>query len=223
MYLRKQMPRPKLDDPQIFEALPEFMRKSMNRDRWHWRWDTEHKYQVNMRAYFRMLYGMDHAIGRVLAELEKLELDDNTVIIFSGDNGYYMGERGFAGKWSHFEQSLRVPLIIYDPRVDQSQRGRVDSHMVLNIDVAPRRFWPTPAWRVPKHYQGESLDELVAGAAPVRWRNDFFCEHLMERADIPMWEGVRGERYVYARYLNQDYEFLHDLKSDPDQLKNLAE
>ena len=222
MYLRKQMPQPKLGDPKVFEALPEFMKNSMNRDRWHWRWDTDHKYQVNMRAYFRMLYGMDQAIGRVIAELDKLELADNTVIIFSGDNGYYMGERGFAGKWSHFEESLRVPLIIYDPRVDKSQRGEVDSHMVLNIDIAPT-ILAYAGVKIPEHYQGVALDQLVAGAEPVTWRNDFFCEHLMENTSIPKWEGIRGERYVYARYLDHDYEFLHDLKADPDQLKNFVD
>ena len=221
MYLRQKMPPPKLGDEKVFASLPEFMQTSMNRDRWHWRWDTEHKYQTNMRAYFRMLYGLDHAIGRVLEELATLGLAENTVIIFSGDNGYYMGERGFAGKWSHFEESLRVPLIIYDPRVEEAQRGRVDSHMVLNIDVAPT-ILAYAGVEVPEHYQGEALGELVAGQQVDNWRNDFFCEHLMERADIPKWEGVRGERFVYARYLDQDYEFLHDLKVDPDQLRNLA-
>jgi len=221
LYLRKQMPRPKLDDPAIFEALPKFMRESMNRDRFHWRWDTEHKYQVNMRAYFRMLYGMDHAIGRVLDALEKQGLADNTIIIFSGDNGYYMGERGFAGKWSHYEQSLRVPLIIYDPRTPKAQRGRVDSHMALNVDISPT-ILDYAGLNTPDHYQGRSLKSLVRGAKPDSWRSDFLGEHLMEHKDIPMWEGVRGERYVYARYVNNDHEFLHDLKTDPDQLKNLA-
>jgi len=221
LYLKKKMPPPKLGDPQIFQALPEFLQMSMNRDRWHWRWDTEHKYQVNMRAYFRMLYGMDHAIGCVLAELEKLGLADNTVVIFCGDNGYYMGERGFAGKWSHFDQSLRVPLIIRDPRVAASQRGRVVPPMVLNLDIAPTilAYAGVP---IPDHYQGVPLNEIVAGAAPANWRDDFFCEHLMEHASIPKWEGVRGERYVYAHYVGPDYEFLHDLKNDPDELKNLA-
>ncbi len=221
LYLRKKMPRPKLDGGASFDSLPEFLRKSMNRDRYHWRWDTEHKYQVNMRAYFRMLYGMDHAIGRVLKALEEQGLADNTVIMFTGDNGYYMAERGFAGKWSHFEQSLRVPLIIYDPRVPQAKRGRVDEHMALNLDIAPT-ILSYAGIDLPKHYQGRALSPLVAGNTPVEWRNDFFCEHLMERHDIPKWEGVRGQRYVYARYLDHDYEFLHDLETDPDQLKNLA-
>lgn len=63
---------------------------------------------------------------------------------------------------------------------------------------------------------------MVKGKKARNWRDDFFCEHLMERADIPKYEGVRGERYVYARYFEHDYEFLHDLKADPDQLVNYA-
>ena len=221
MYLRKKMPPPKLGSPEVFNALPKFMQQSMNRDRWHWRWDTEHKYQTNMRAYFRMLYGMDQAIGRVLAELETLGLKENTVVIFSGDNGYYMGERGFAGKWSHFEESLRVPLIIFDPRAEQSQRGQVAKQMVLNLDIAPT-ILAYAGVELPDHYQGVALGGLVAGDTPGKCRTDFFCEHLMENASIPKWEGVRGDRYVYARYLDHNYEFLHDLQSDPDQLQNLA-
>ena len=224
LFLRTKMPEPRLGDPKIFEAMPEFLQKSMNRDRWYWRWDTEHKYQVNMRAYFRMLYGMDAAIGRVVAELDKLGMADNTIIIFSGDNGYYMGERGFAGKWSHFEESLRVPLIIMDPRVPKKAQGRVDSNMVLNVDIAPT-ILAYAGIEIPKHYQGLPLGSLTSDEAlkPVaKWRTDFFCEHLMENASIPKWEGVRDERYVYAHYFANNFEFLHDLKTDPDQLKNLA-
>lgn len=223
MYLRKKMPLPKLHDAKVFESQPQFLREGMNRDRFHWRWDTDHKYQVNMRAYFRMLYGMDHAIGRVLNELEKQGLADNTIIIFAGDNGYYMGERGFAGKWSHYEESLRVPLIIVDPRTPKEQRGRVDKHMALNVDISPT-ILAYAGIDVPEHYQGRVLKPLVEAKKPVEWRTDTFCEHLMHNASIPKWEGVRGQRYVYARYFEQqkDGEFLHDLEKDPQQLKNFV-
>ena len=115
-----------------------------------------------------------------------------------------------------------MPLIIYDPRVDKSQFGRVDSRMVLNLDVAPT-ILAYAGIEIPDHYQGAALGGLVAGQQTDDWRNDFFCEHLMENRSIPKWEGVRGERFVYAHYLDQDYEFLHDLKVDPDQLRNLAD
>jgi arylsulfatase A-like enzyme len=139
------------------------------------------------------------------------------------DNGYYMGDRGFAGKWSHYEQSLRVPFIVYDPRLPEVKRGIVKEEMALNIDV-PSTILQLAGVEIPTHYQGCSISPLLQGKNARDWRNDFFCEHLMDNPDIPKWEGVRGERYVYARYFEQEpfFEFLHDLKTDPDQLVNLA-
>lgn len=223
MYDDVDIPAPRLSDPAIFESQPEFLRKSMNRDRYFWRWDTPQKYQKNIRAYFRMISGVDRVIGRVRRALKEHNLDRNTIIIYNGDNGYYMGDRGFAGKWSHYEQSLRVPLIIYDPRLPKKLRGKVLDQMALNIDL-PATMLELAGLDVPGHYQGRSLIPLVHAKAVSDWRDDFFCEHLMNHKAIPKWEGVRAQRYVYARYFEQEpvYEFLHDLQTDPDQLKNFA-
>ncbi len=223
LYDDAEIPPPALSEPEVFESQPEFLKKSMNRQRWYWRWDTPEKYQRNVRAYYRMISGDDHVMGRVLGELKKLGFDDNTVVIFAGDNGYYKGSRGFAGKWSHYEESLRVPLIIYDPRLPKKMQGRVLSPTVLNVDVAAT-ILNYAGVDVPKKYQGSSLKGQVDGEKPTEWRDDFFCEHLMNHGDIPKYEGVRGERYVYARYFEQKpvFEFLHDLKEDPQQLKNFA-
>ena len=94
--------------------------------------------------------------------------------------------------------------------------------MALNIDVAPTLL-ELAGLKVPKECQGMSLAPLVRGERP-RWRRDFFCEHLFDNPDIPKWEGVRGARYVYARYFEQKpvYEFLHDLKTDLRERTNLA-
>jgi arylsulfatase A-like enzyme len=223
MYEDVEIPAPRLSDPAIFENHPEFLKTSMNRKRYFWRWDTPEKYQKNMRAYFRMISGIDRVIGRIRKELKQRSLADNTVIIYTSDNGYYMGDRGFAGKWSHYEQSIRVPLIVYDPRLSKVKRGSVRNEMVLNIDV-PATMLQLAGVEIPTHYQGCSISPLLQGRGTRDWRNDFFCEHLLDNPDIPKWEGVRGERYVYARYFEQKpaYEFLHDLKTDPDQLVNLA-
>lgn len=224
MYDDIEIPPPRLSDPAIFENHPAFLKKSMNRKRYHWRWDTPEKFQKNMKAYYRMISGVDHVIGRIRNELERLDLADNTVIVFMGDNGYYMGDRGFAGKWSHYEQSLRVPLIVFDPRLEKWDRGQIREEMALNVDIAPTLL-ELGGIKLPGLYQGRSLTPLLSRRGKVKkWRKDFFCEHLMDNEDIPKWEGVRGERYVYARYFEQKpaYEFLHDLKTDPDQLVNLA-
>ncbi len=215
---------PPLVDTEHWRTLPSFLQNSMHRDRWFWRWDTPEKYQHNSKAYFRMITGLDRNIGRVLNEVTRQGLDDNTVVIFMGDNGYYQGSRGFAGKWSHFDEALRVPLIIFDPRLPRAQRGQVDSHMVLNVDV-PATIVSLATGEVPSSYQGRDLTPLVEGTElESEWRTDFFCEHLFDRHDIPKWEGVRDERYVYARYFENlpEGEFLHDLESDPLELTNLA-
>ena len=223
MYEDEEIPAPRLSDPAIFANHPEFLKTSMNRKRYFWRWDTPEKYQRNIKAYFRMLSGIDRVIGRIRRELEQQGLADNTVIIFTADNGYYMGDRGFAGKWSHYEQSLRVPLIVYDPRLPKEKQGAVRDEMALNIDL-PATMLQMAGVEVPERYQGLSISPLLRGTGVQEWREDFFCEHLMDNPDIPKWEGVRGERYVYARYFEQDpvFEFLHDLETDPDQLVNLA-
>jgi arylsulfatase A-like enzyme len=223
LYEDAKISAPRLSDPKIFEAHPEFMKQSINRDRWFWRWDTPEKYQVNVRAYYRMISGFDNTIGRVLGELKKMGLAENTVIIFSGDNGYYEGQRGFAGKWSHYEESLRVPLIIHDPRAPKKLRGKLPAQMALNLDI-PATILNYAGVKIPEGYQGRSLVPLMRGESPKDWRTDTFCEHLMHHAEIPKWEGVRGPRFVYSRYFEQNpvHEYLHDLKTDPDQLKNLA-
>lgn len=222
LYEDIEMPLPRLNDPDIFESQPKFLRESLNRVRYYWRWDTPEKYQTNMRAYFRMLTGIDKAMGRVLAVLEEQGIDDNTIIVFTGDNGFYLGERGFAGKWSHYEESLRVPLVVYDPRLPEGLRGQVLEPKALNVDFAPTMLeWA--GVEAPELYSGRSLAALIAGEDVPNWRQDFFCEHHMNHPQIPKWEGVRGERYVYARYFEEDYEFLHDLQEDPDQLRNFRD
>lgn len=222
MYEDIDMPAPRLNDPEIYESQPDHLKASINRARFFWRWDTKEKYETNLRAYFRMLTGIDRVIGRVLKTLEERGLAENTIVVYSADNGYYMGDRGFAGKWSHYEESLRVPLVIRDPRLPRELRGRVVDSMALNLDL-PSTFLDWAGVGVPASYQGRSLRPIVEGRPAKDWRTDFFCEHVILPPTLT-WEGVRGERYVYARYFDQNplSEFLHDLKSDPDQLKNLA-
>ena len=223
MYEDITPPQPHLNDPAVFDALPEFLKTSENRSRFHWRWDTAEKYDVNMRARYRMLTGMDRIIQRVLDTLEERGLAENTIVIFTADNGYYRGERGLAGKWTHFEESLRVPLIIYDPRRPRDERGALIQQPTLNLDL-PSTILDYAGVEIPTTYQGHSMVSLLAGDAPQAWRTETFHEHHQHRDIIPKWSGIRGDRYVYACYdlQNPPYEFFHDLKRDPDQLVNFA-
>ncbi len=226
MYEDQTMPLPRLNAPEIYESQPDFLKESLNRQRFFWRWDTPEKYQTNMRAYLRMLSGIDHVVGRLVEQLEKQGLADNTIIVYSADNGYYLGDRGFAGKWTHYEESLRVPLVVFDPRAPKSDRGHVQSQMVLNSDLGSTMI-ALAGESVPSTHTGKSLVPLLGGDAPEDWRSDFLCEFLAVPNTIPKWEGVRDKDWVYARYYvdgpdELPFEFLHDLRSDPDQLINLA-
>lgn len=222
LYEDRAIPPPRLGDPAIAAAHPPFLLESINRQRFFWGYDTPEKFTANVRAYYRMTSGIDHAVSRVLAALEEAGLAENTIVVYSADNGYYLGDRGFQGKWSHYEESLRVPLIIRDPRAPRAARGRTEEAMALNVDLAATMLdWAGIAR--PPAYEGRSLAPWVRGETPSGWREHFLCEHL----DLPptlTWEGIRGERFVYARYFDQNpaFEFLHDLRADPDQLRNLA-
>ncbi len=222
MYEDVVIPQPPLVDPLFFRAQPEFLQTSMNRIRWFWQFDTAEKYTKNVRDNYRMISGIDFEIGRLMAELERKNLLSNTVVVFMSDNGYFLGERGLSGKWVHYEESLRIPLLIADPRAPKRRHGQSVKAMALNIDIAPTVL-ELVGLDVPASYQGRSLVPHVSGKAP-RWRRDFLCEHLMVEPKIPQWEGVRDERYVFARYFTQKppYEFLHDLKKDPRETVNLV-
>jgi choline-sulfatase len=223
MYEDVEMYEPRLNDPAIFDAQPEFLKTTINRERFFWRWNTDQKYQTNLRAYLRMVSGIDGAIGRFLKALKAAGLAENTIIVYSADNGYHMGNRGFAGKWSHYDEALRVPLIVADPRVPRAQRGTVTDALVLNLDL-PATFLDWAGVEVPQRYQGRSLVPVVATGKPKDWRTETFHEHFAVRNRIPAFEGVRNEQFKYVRYFDHgNHEFLHDQQNDPDELVNLVD
>jgi arylsulfatase A-like enzyme len=216
-----------VDQPRLvdtFDDMPEFMKRSMNRDRWYWRWDTRAKYERNVRDYYRLLTAADRNVGRVLESLQRTGRAENTVVIFMGDNGYYKGDRGFAGKWSHFEESLRVPLVIFDPRQVGHEKDRVCDAIALNLDIAPTLL-DLAGVEIPNEYQGMSMVKLTENHQAPWARDAFACEHLMDHPSIPKWEGIRTRRFTYAKYFQQDppFEFLHDRQSDPDQRRNVVD
>lgn len=222
MYEDLDPAKPRLNDPAIFESQPDFLKTTINRERFFWRWNTDEKYRINMRAYLRMVSGIDNAIGRFLKALEEAGLAENTIIVYSADNGYHMGNRGFAGKWSHYEESLRVPLIVADPRVPKALRGQVSDAPALNLDL-PSTFLDWAGAKIPARYQGRSLKPIVADGNAKGWRTETFHEHFAVRTRIPAFEGLRNENFKYVRYFDHgNHEFLHDLKNDPDELVNLA-
>ena len=222
LYQDATIPEATLSDPAFFNALPEFLRTSENRRRWELRFATPEMYQHSIKSYYRLISGIDRVVGRIVAKLEEKGVADNTVILYTGDNGFYLGERGFAGKWYPHEVSMRVPLVVYDPRLPAARRGSRRAEAVLSIDLAPTML-EMAGVAVPGVMQGRSLTPLLERESS-DWRAEFFYEHLFKHRGIPCSEGVRGAQYKYIRYVESEplCEELYDLKNDPDEAHNLA-
>jgi len=222
LYKDVVFPVPKTMTEAFFQSQPAFLRDSESRVRFTWRFDEPKKYQGMVAGYYRMISGIDRVVGRIQEALKRAGLADNTVILFTSDNGYFLGERGFADKWYIYEYSIRVPLIVHDPRAAKSRRNQVIAHMALNVDLAPTLL-DLAGVSVPKILQGRSLVPLLRGEAPTDWRRDFFYEHLFERDNIPKSEGVRTERFTYVRWFEKKpvVEELYDHVADFDETTNL--
>ncbi len=214
-----EMPGPNLAEDNYFDMLPEAVREGFNRLRWHWRYDTPEKYQHSIKGYYRMIGGIDLELAKIRARLKERGLDKNTVVILMGDNGYFSGERQLAGKWLMYDNSIRVPMIIYDPR---SKGGRTVDEMVLNIDL-PATILDLAGIHPPAQYQGKSLEGLLQDKNAKINRDTILIEHLWEFENIPPSEGVRTSDWKYLRYVNdKSIEELYYLKEDPMEVNNLA-
>ncbi|MFW6289448.1 MAG: family 78 glycoside hydrolase catalytic domain [Mariniphaga sp.] len=219
LYQNMKIPGPELSDDKYFMEQPEPVREGFNRLRWTWRFDTPEKYQHSVKGYYRMIYGIDLEIAKIREKLKEKGMDKNTVIILMGDNGYFLGERQLAGKWLMYDNSVRVPLIVYDPRVNQ-HRDLED--MALNIDV-PATILELAGIPQPDSWQGKSLMSVVSGKRKSLDRDTILIEHLWEFENIPPSEGVRTSEWKYFRYVNdKSWEELYNLKNDPKEIINLA-
>lgn len=214
-----EMPGPELGEDKYFNEQPAFVRAGFNRLRWTWRYDTPEKYQHSVKGYYRMISGIDLEIGKIRKKLQEKGLDKNTVIILMGDNGYFLGERQFAGKWLLYDNSIRVPLIIFDPREEQHQDIE---ELAQNVDV-PSTIVDLAGLEVPSTWQGTSLLPVVQRKSRSIQRDTVLIEHLWEFENIPPSEGVRTKEWKYFRYVNdQSFEELYNLNEDPKEINNLA-
>jgi arylsulfatase A-like enzyme len=205
-----------------FRALPNFVQTSEGRTRWLRRFATPEMYQRTVRDYHRLVTGMDREVGRILATLRDKGLADSTLVVFTSDNGFFLGERGMAGKWLMYEPSIRVPLLVRPPRDGSGPAPRVSEAMTLNVDLAPTLL-DYAGIAVPAFVQGRSLRPLVSGDKAA-WRDDWFYEHQTLPKIIPPSEGVRTDRWKYLRWTGREpaVEELYDLKADPQETTNLV-
>ena len=202
-----------------FAALPKEVREGFNRVRWYWRYDSKERYQESLKGYYRMIGGVDKELGKIREMLTKKGIAENTIIVWMGDNGYFLGERQMAGKWLMYDNSVRVPLIIYDPRV---KKHHDVEDMVANVDLAAT-ILDFSGVKSDLKTHGISLVPYVNNGSSKYKRKELMIEHLWDFQPIPPSEGIRTEQWKYFRYRTiKATEELYDLENDPQELNNLA-
>lgn len=177
------------------------------------------KFQRYMKDYLSVIKSVDRNIGRVLAYLEKEGLLENTLVIYTADQGFYMGEHGWFDKRFMYEESYRTPLLA---RLPGGKKPPINN-MVQNIDHAPT-FLQLAGVPIPDDIQGESYLPLLEGKQPKDWRKSLyyhFYEYPAEHQVVRHY-GISTERYKLIHfYYNIDEWELYDLKEDPTEMNNL--
>lgn len=177
-------------------------------------------YQKFMGRFLATLRAQDDNMGRLLDYLDSSGLAENTIVIYTADHGFFLGDHGWFDKRFMYEQALRVPWMIRYPGVVKA--GSVSSEWVVNIDNAPTAL-DLAGVAVPEDMQGRSLKPILAGRPPADWRKSMYY-HYYEFAP-PHWVfphyGVRTERYKLIYYYTVNEWELFDLEKDPDEMENL--
>lgn len=177
------------------------------------------KYQRYAKNYLRCVKGVDESVGTLMNTLKELKLDDNTIVVYSSDQGFYIGDHGWFDKRWMYEESMKMPLIVKWPGV--TKPGAQDTHLVQNLDYA-ETFLEIAGAAVPDDMQGKSLVPLLKGEEPSDWRKSVYY-HYYEYPSVhmvPRHFGVRGERYKLMKFYQFDEWEFYDLQEDPDELTN---
>ena len=207
-----------------FERVPEPVKNSGGRKAWAKHLSTPELFQQSVKNYYRQIVGVDEAIDRILKTLDEEGLTDNTLVVFTSDNGYFLGEHGLAEKWFPYEEGIRVPLIVRYPPLTDVQRGTTVDAQALNIDIAPT-ILDIVGLEIPSDVEGTSLKPLlVSDEGKVQWRKSWLYEYACP-SGVPPLEAVRTERWKYIVYFSKDQtvEELFDLEDDPHEINNLSQ
>ena len=177
------------------------------------------KYQRYMQDYLACVQGVDDGVGRVLDYLDQTGLAKNTIVIYSADNGWYLGDLGLYDKRFMYEPGLRVPLLVRGPGI---QAGRLPAQFVVNIDLAPT-FLDLAGLPVPASMQGRSLAPLLHGAAPADWRTSVYYRYYHDPGhhNTAAHFGVRTATHKLVYYWKKNAYELFDLNQDPTEQHNL--
>ncbi len=177
------------------------------------------KYQRYIKNYLRCVKGVDESVGKILKYLDDAGLSENTIVIYSSDQGFYLGDHGWYDKRWMYEESLKMPLIVKWPGV--TKPGSVNKNLVQNLDYA-ETFLDIAKTEIPDDMQGVSMVPLLKGKTPSDWRKSIYY-HYYEFPSVHMVAkqfGIRSERYKLIRFYQFDEWEFYDLEKDPKELTN---
>ncbi len=218
LYNDVTIPLAKTITDEYFKRLPPFIanEKNESRARYHWRFDTPEKHQEMMKNYYRLATEVDAVCGKVVAALKAQGVLENTLVIFTTDNGYFHAEHGLADKWYPFEESIRVPLILRDPRMPKNKIGGTNDDFTLNVDLAPT-ILSALGQTIPAGMQGRDIAPLYLATTKPDWRSEFFYEHaIIKNKDfIPASQALVRKDWKYFYWPDFDTEQLFDVANDP--------
>ena len=185
---------------------------------------TRWRYQRYMKDYLRVIREVDNEVGRLMAWLERENLKDNTIVIYGGDQGFFLGENGWFDKRWIYEESFRMPLIVHWP--DGIEPGSVNKHLVQNLDIAPTVL-DLAGVKIPDRMQGESMVPLLRGEHPEDWRDAVYYQYYEGPEVENGWHavarhyGLRTQQYTLVYFPDHDEWELFDLEEDPEQLNSV--
>ena len=231
LYKNEDLPTPPYDThKETFKGKPEWLRRKT----YGFKWNENDKipdelpeitWPINKQKYMqllRSLIAVDESLGQVIKTLDEMGELENTVIIYSSDNGYFMGEHTFLDKRLAYENSMRVPMIIRYPKL--ITKNSIVKEQCLNIDLAPT-ILDLAGVKKPSYMQGESMVKLISGKKDKSWRKSMLFEYYVDDAwpyAGPNQVAVRTNKYkLIDNFLEDDIDELYDLVNDPGEMKNL--
>ncbi len=176
------------------------------------------QYQLYMKKYLRCVKGVDDNMGRILDYLDESGLAENTIVIYTGDQGFYLGEHGLYDKRFMYEEGLRMPFLMRWP--GRINKGVVSDGMILNVDFAPTILDAAGIEPDPE-MQGRSFMELTRGIIPAHWRESMYYRYYYSHFETEPHYGIRTYTHKLICFDRIDQWELYDLEKDPMEMKNL--
>lgn len=178
----------------------------------------EWAYQTLLKGYSRQIANLDENIGKLLSYIDKKGLNKKTIVLYTSDNGWFLGQHGLFNKMWMYEESLRVPLIMRYP--GHIAKNKINDQFISSLDFAPTLL-DYAGSSIPHSMRGQSFKPILEGKKQVKWRKTFFY-HYYDQFGVPEIMGLRTEQYKLIQYMRGQKSAweLYDLEKDPHEMNN---